>query len=274
MDDEAAFHALLVFGLSLLVGPLVGALVGWRKKLFWGVGVGALLIGCAGLYGAATVGWHRYQSIAGTVVAEGRLVDFVEERSRDSHGRNSTTRAPVVEYTAPDGVPRQVKGLGGGLSGKEPGDPVDVRYKPSDPAQALVADFQNMWGIVWGLALFGGFPAMFGLFFTGMAIKEGRPRSRAWQKEPEATPAQKRWRTRGTIVANVVFLAGFAVCFLYPDQDFGKGLGAGFMTIGAGALLHLVVQSFPPAMAFESRSILGIVGLGFIAFGYGAWMMM
>ena len=274
MDDEPATHALLVFGLSLFVGPAIGALVGWRKKLFWGVGVGALLIGCAGLYGAATVGWQRYQSIADTVLVEGNLVEFVEERSKDDKGRTTTTRAPVVEYTAADGVARQVKGLGGGLSDKGPGDAVDVRYKPADPAQALVADFQNMWGIVWGLGLFGGFPTMFGLFFTGMAIKEGRPSSNAWKTQPEATPAQKRWRTRGTVLANVVFLAGFAVCFLYPDEDFGKGLGAGFMTIGAGALLHLVVQSFPPAMAFESRSILGIVGLGFIAFGYGAWMMM
>ena len=274
MDDEAATHALLVFALSLFVGPAIGALVGWRKNLFWGVGIGTLLIGCAGLYGAATVGWQRYQSIAGTVLVEGHLVEFVEERSKDSKGRTTTTRAPVVEYTASDGQARSVKGLGGGLSGKEPGDPVEVRYKPADPSQALVADFQNMWGIVWGLGLFGGFPAMFGLFFTGMAIKEGRPRPAFAVKVREATPAQKRWRTRGTVLANLVFLAGFAVCFLYPDESFGKGLGAGFMTIGAGALLHFVVQSFPPAMEFEFRSILGIVGLGFIAFGYGAWMMM
>ncbi|MET3494954.1 DUF3592 domain-containing protein [Variovorax boronicumulans] len=274
MDDEAATHAMLVFGLSLLVGPAVGALVGWRKKLFWGAGVGALLIGCAGLYGAATIGWQRYQSIAGTVLVQGSLVEFLESQSKDSNGRWTTTRAPVVAYTASDGQARHVKGLGGGLSDKEPGDAVDVRYSASDPAKALVADFQNMWGIVWGLGVFGGFPAMFGLFFIGMAIKEGRPPSDALKKQPEATPAQKRWRTRGTVLANVVFLAGFAVCFLYPDESFGKGIGAGFMTVGAGALLHFVVQSFKPAMDFEFRSIFGIVGLGFIAFGYGAWMMM
>ena len=272
MDDEAATHALLVFGLSLLVGPAVGALVGRFKTFFWGAGVGALLIGCAGLYGAVTVGWQRYQSIAGTAPTQGSLVEFVEERSKDSKGYVTTTRAPVVEYTASDGQKRRVKGLGGSLSEKEWGDAVEVRYSTADPAKALVADFQNMWGIVWGLGLFGGFPTMFGLFFAGMALKEGRKGQPAPVREP--TPLQKRWRTRGTVLANVVFLAGFAVCFLYPDEDSGKGLGAGFMTIGVGALLHLVVQSFPPAMAFESRSILGIVGLGFIAFGYGAWMMM
>jgi len=142
----------------------------------------------------------------------------------------------------------------------------------ADPAQALVADFQNMWGAVWGLGLFGLFPMMFGLFFTGMALKEARPQADA-PAERTATPTQQRWRTRGTVLANLVFLAGFAVCVLYPDERLGRALGAGFMTIGAGALLHFIVQSFPPAMEFEFRSILAIVGLGFLAFGYGAWMM-
>ena len=273
MDEETIQHAVLVFGLSLLVGPAVGGLAGWLKNFFWGVGVGALLIGCAGLYAAATIGWQRYQSIEGTASVQGSLVEFVEERSKDSNGRTTVSRAPVVEYVAPDGQKRLVKGLGGGLSDKEWGDAVEVRYSIADPAQALIADFQNMWGPVWGFGIFGLFPTMFGLFFTGMAIKEGRPASKRPVQRP-ATPAQQRWRTRGTVLANLVFVAGFAVCFLYPGESMGKALGAGFMTIGAGALLHFVVQSFPPAMEFESRSILAIVGLGFLAFGYGAWMMM
>jgi len=263
---------MLVFGLSLLVGPAIGGLVGWLKTFFWGIGVGALLIGGAGLYGAATIGWHRYQSMAGTASVQGSLVDFVEERSKDGKGRTTTSRAPIVEYTASDGQKRRVKGLGGGLSDKEWGDPVEVRYSTADPAQALVADFQNMWGPVWGLGILGAFPTMFGLFFAGMAIDEGRPRSgRRVVREP--TPGQQRWRTRGTVVANVVFLAGFALVFLYPDPRPMKQFGAGFMTIGAGALLHFIAQSLPPALAFQARSILAIVGLGFLAFGYGAWMM-
>ena len=273
MDEEATRHAMLVFGLSLLVGPAIGGLAGWLRNLFWGVGVGALLIGCAGLYAAATIGWHRYQSIAGTASVQGSLVEFVEERSKDSNGRTTVSRAPIVEYTAADGQKRRVKGLGGGLSDKEWGDPVEVRYSLADPAQALVADFQNMWGAVWGLGLFGLFPMMFGLFFTGMAIKEGRPHGRAAPPQRTATPGQQRWRSHGTVLANLVFVGGFAVCFLYPDERLGRALGAGFMTIGTGALLHFIVQSLPPAMEFEFRSILAIVGLGFLAFGYGAWMM-
>ena len=137
--------------------------------------------------------------------------------------------------------------------------------------RAIVAARRRDAGIVWGLGLFGGFPTMFGLFFTGMALKEGRRGRPAPVREP--TPTQKKWRTRGTVLANVVFLAGFALVFLYPDDSAMKQFGAGFLTIGAGALLHFVVQSFPPAMDFEARAIFAIVGLGFIAFGYGAWMM-
>jgi hypothetical protein len=273
MDEEIIQHGMLVFGLSLLVGPAIGGLAGWLKNLFWGAGIGALLIGCAGLYAAATIGWQRYQSIEGTASVQGSLVEFVEESSKDSKGRTTVSRAPIVEYIAADGQKRKVKGLGGSLSDKEWGDPVEVRYSIADPAQALVADFQNMWGPVWGFGIFGLFPTMFGLFFTGMAIKQGRP-ARKLLVERAATPAQQRWRTRGTVLANLVFVAGFAVCFLYPGESLGKALGAGFMTIGAGALLHFAVQSFPPAMEFEFRSILAIVGIGFMAFGYGAWMML
>jgi hypothetical protein len=144
MDEEATTRALIVFGLSLVLGPAIGGLVGWLRNFFWGVGVGALVIGCAGLYGAASLGWSRYQSIAGTASVQGSLVEFVDEQSKDSKGRVTVSRAPVVEYVTPDGQKRRVKGLGGGLADKEWGDPVEVRYRVADPAQALVADFQNM----------------------------------------------------------------------------------------------------------------------------------
>src|SRR5688572_3830044 len=128
MDEETIQHAVLVSGLSLLVGPAIGGLAGWLKNFFWGVGIGALLIGCAGLYAAATIGLQRYQSIEGTASVQGSLVEFVEERSKDSNGRTTVSRAPVVEYVTADGQKRLVKGLGGGLSDKEWGDPVEVRY--------------------------------------------------------------------------------------------------------------------------------------------------
>lgn len=49
----------------------------------------------------------------------------------------------------------EVEGLGRSDDNIKPGSAVPVRYRPGDPGQAHIADFQNLWGAVWGLALFG-----------------------------------------------------------------------------------------------------------------------
>ena len=58
----------------------------------------------------------------------------------------------------------------------EIGTAVSVRYPPADPAKAVIADFQNQWGGVFALALFGGFPLLGGLFFLFTAIGGARAR--------------------------------------------------------------------------------------------------
>src|SRR3982750_1852000 len=173
MDDDAIQHAVVVFGFSLLIGPAVGGLVGWRKSMEWGFAIGALVIGIAGLYGATTLAWHRYQSIAGTESVQGSFVEFQDETISDAKGRRSTVRAPVIEYTTRTGQKYRVKGLGGSASTADWGDAVEVRYSLADPSRAVVADFQNMWGGVWALGIFGGFPTMAGLFIL-MTIRNSR----------------------------------------------------------------------------------------------------
>ena len=51
---------------------------------------------------------------------------------------------------------------------------VATRYPTADPARAVIADFQNQWGGVLALALFGGFPLLGGLFFLFTAIGGAR----------------------------------------------------------------------------------------------------
>ena len=267
MDEQIVNRALLIFFGACILGPLSGALLGWKKGFESGIALGCLVIGLTGLAMAGWVALQRQASIAGTEVVQGRLVEFVEETHKDAKGQRTTTVAPIVEYTAPDGQQRRVKGLGGSQRHAEVGEAVELRYRPADPSQAVVADFQNLWGAVLGLGIFGLFPTLFGLFFVG-ALRDARrgPVSRA-----EATPAQQQRRTRLTVIANVVFLGGFAITFV--GDDVARSLGAGFMTIGAGALLHFVAQSLPPAAAFQPRFILVIVGLGFGVFGASAWVL-
>ena len=272
MDDGLIHTAVVVFALSFLVGPACGALLGWRMGAESGMALGCLIIGAAGLMAAGIAGWQRWQLVGGTDIVQGQLVGFVAERSKDSGNGEAGLRAPLVAYMAADGEPRQVKGLGGGLVDVEIGAPVEVRYRPDNPAHAVVGDFQNIWGVVWGLGVFGLMPTLFGLFFVGVARSD-----RAGHRPPCAprvpTPAQVRWRRAITLGSNALFLGGFTVAVLDPVGEFMRALGLGFMTIGFGMLGHFIGQSIPPAMEFQFRSIFGIIGLGFLAFGFGAWML-
>ncbi|MEP6723777.1 MAG: DUF3592 domain-containing protein [Variovorax sp.] len=274
MDESIIDMAVLGFGLSLLVGPACGALLGWRMGLEAGVALGCLIIGTAGLAAAGVSAWQRWQLVGGTEVVQGHLAGYVTERSTDGKGKVTETRAPLVAYTAPDGKPRRVKGLGGGLAGLSAGDPVEVRYRPDNPARAVVADFQNVWGVVWGMGVFGLLPTLFGLFFVGVARGEREgvaDRPPPVRRDP--TPGQARWRQRVTMGSNALFVGGFLVAIFYPFDDSARSLGLGFMTIGFGMLGHFIGQSIPPAMELQFRSIFGIIGTGFLVFGFGAWMM-
>lgn len=266
MDERLINHALLIFFASCLIGPLLGALLGWWKGFASGIALGCLLIGLTGLALAGWVAFQRYESMAGTEAVQGTLLEFVEERSRDADGELTTTVSPIVEYTAPDGQVRRVKGLGGSQQKAEVGEAVEVRFRRDDPAQAVVADFQNVWGAVLALGIFGLFPTLFGLFFVGEARGE-----RGGIVRKEATPAQQRRRMQLTVIANVVFVGGFVIAAV--GDDLARSLGAGFMTIGTGALLHFAAQSLPPAAAFQARFIFVIVGLGFVVFGASAWVL-
>ncbi|WP_431113259.1 DUF3592 domain-containing protein [Variovorax paradoxus] len=269
MTEDTATHALVFLMLSIPAGLVVGGLVAWRTTFFWGIGVGALLVGCSGLYGAATVGCERHQSLAASAFVQGRLIEFLLERDEDSEGRVTWTRSPVVEYVASDGQARRFTALGGGLRDKEPGNSVNVRYSTTDPAEALVGDFQNTWAIVWTLGMFGGFSTLIGLFFTTKAYRENRIEEidGAWRRAPSST--FRRLRAAGTAGANVVLATG--VLLLCADDNIARALGAGFTTLGFGMLLHFLTQSLPPAMDLESRFILGIVGAVFTALGYVVW---
>lgn len=279
MDDAIIIQALLTFWGSVFAGLAIGGLVGWLKNFNWGIASGCLIIGAGGLAGAAWLGWHQVQQLEGTQQAQGVLLEFVAVATTDGEGRTTTSRAPVVRFTARDGRAYRVQGLGGSQGERAPGDAVAVRYRPEDPQQAVIDDFQNQWGGVWALALFGLFPTMFGLYFLGLQLKASRDQQRAAGRKPRPVPTfrlppeKRAWRLQKlTIVANVVFLSGFLVAMFAP-LELLKALGLGFAVIGSGSLLHCVAQGYAPAPDWSSRGIFLIVGLGFLLFGFGGWMM-
>ncbi|WP_307692289.1 DUF3592 domain-containing protein [Variovorax ginsengisoli] len=174
MDDAVVSHALSIFKYALLAGLAVSALLIWRKGVLWGIGIGALMVGAAGFYGAASVGWPRYQALAHTERIQGRVVAYVSENGMDSKGNTTVWRAPVVEFRAADGQLRRIQGIGGSLPRSKEGDPAEVRVAVGNPADARVADFQDAWGLVIGLAIFSLFPTLIGLALTYAARRQQR----------------------------------------------------------------------------------------------------
>jgi len=254
MEDALVTTLLLAFFGACAAGPALGALVGRWMGFSVGAAIGALAIGLTGLTGAGIAAWEGWKAGQDATSVVGRLVDFEDDR-------------PVVEFTAPGGATHRVTGLGGSQGRAAPGDEVRVRLPQGDPSQALIDDLQNTGGLVIALGLFGLLPTLFGIFFAAQAVSERR--GEAPPRVP--TPGQRRLRTRLTVIANVVFLGGFAVTFL--GEDLMRSAGAGFMVVGAGCLLHFVAQSLPPAMSFHMRFIFVIVGLGFAAFGLTARLL-
>lgn len=250
---------ILLFWAAMLGGLLLGLLVGWWRGMFWGVGVGCLVIGLGASTAAGLLAWQRWQFVSHATLVQGTLRGF-----------NS---GPQVEFRTPDGTVHQVHGLGGSQSGQSEGDAVPVRYPAADPSQAIVADFQNLWGGVLAFTLFGALPLAFGAFFTGMAW------SKAGAFQPgvtirrvaELSPMRRRLAGNLTIAGNLVMLAGFGLAMFGADTP--AGFGGAFLVIGIGATLFAVAFWMRREGDWQAPAICLIIALGFVLFGGGSLLL-
>ena len=276
MDDAAINQAIIVFWGGVLGGLVLGGLAGWRKGFGWGIGIGCLTIGAAGLAGAVWLGWHRYQSLAGNALVEGVLVEWVTERSTDANRRTSIMHAPIVQFVARDGTSHRAKGLSRGEDDLVPGTRVPVRYRIDDPAQALIADFQNLWGGVWALVLFGAIPALMGAFFGATALAESRAARSATSRRTSAralppSPRRQELAQKLTVAANLLFVSAFLFGFVGPESV-AKALGLTFLTVAAACAIH-VCACLLRGDEWQRPAILIIVGSAFALFGAGGYLL-
>ena len=267
---------ILLFWGGVLGGVLLGCVAGMLGGMLWGVAIGCLVIGGTASVAAGTLAWQRWQFVENSVRVEGRL-------SGQSGG-------PVVEFRGTDGEPHQVQGLGGSQSDVGPDEAVPVRYLPSDPKQAFVDDFQNLWGGVLAFTLFGALPLAFGAFFCGLAVQESRQRRPARsrrraksgapevfealhaqaQLQPEA-PWRKRLSQNLIICGNVGVLAGIGF-MLFLNDSIGE-FGLGFLVIGVAMALFGVALLVRKEGDWTAPAILFIIALGFALFGGGAMLL-
>jgi hypothetical protein len=253
-------QAILLFWGAIFGGVLLGFLAGWLRGMLWGVAVGCLLIGAGASAAAGSLAWQRWQFVSHSERVQGHLTGY--------------HNGPLVEFSSADGEPHKVQGLGGSQSDLETGNAVPVRYLASDPEQAFVDDFQNLWGGVLAFSIFGALPLAFGAFFCALAVHESRPQRRpskvAQEDLEELAPWRKRLSGNFIICGNFVMLVGFGFALFLNDSiaEFGRA----FLIIGiaAGVFgLALILREegwMGPAIAF-------IVALGFVLFGGGAMLL-
>ena len=285
-------QVILSFWAAVFGGLLLGGAIGLWRGMLWGVAVGCLVIGATASVGAASLAWQRWHFVSQAVLVQGTLV-----------GRKAG--GPVVEFRTADRAVHRVTGLGGSQSKAAEGDAVPVRYPAADPSQALVADFQNLWGGVLAFTLFGVLPLAFGAFFLGLAVQGSRrttllasPSASVVTSTSTAadgtvtvttsrrvvsvadddgggdsglSPLRRRLAGNLTIAGNVVMLAGFGAAFFAHDSM--AELGRAFLVIGIGATLFSVAFWARRAGDWQAPAICLIVALGFVLFGGGAMLL-
>ena len=265
MDETLIDQGFLWFFGALFAGPFIGWLIGLKGGFERGVAVACLIIGLTSSYFAVSVGVDRAEQLRGATAVEGRLLEFVEQRSKDADGKVSVTYAPRVGFVSANGEEHSVLGLGGSQQSKEIGDPVMVRYRTEQPDRAIVADFQNTWGPVVAFALFGGLPVLFGLFFLAQACFPT-----ALAVEPKIlTPRDKLrmlWASYVTMAGNLLLLLAFVFMGVAPFSVI-VAIGAGFCGIALACLVYLLAELIRPARVWQRIFILFIVASGFSTFG-------
>lgn len=122
-----------------------------------------LIIGLALLLGA-TLWWvHQRRFVATASHAQGTVVELERHRSNSSSSGSSTTWAPVVQFSTPDGESHTfVSSSSSSPPSYSRGERVEVFYQDGNPEGAVINGWFSLWG---GISIFGAL----GLVFTVMS---------------------------------------------------------------------------------------------------------
>ncbi|EMO54412.1 DUF3592 domain-containing protein [Leptospira noguchii] len=163
----------LFFFVGIFIGSIVGLIVGRLKDFEWGIGIGCLIIGIFGLGVTIYVGIHQYYELKGTVETKGTLIDYIEKNElsteSDLEDYYVTRYIPIIRFSTPNGKTYTIQDLGGSKKW-EIKDNIDILYKPSNPEQGFIANFQNTWGRTFVLLFLSSVPLLIGFGFIGGKI--------------------------------------------------------------------------------------------------------
>ena len=126
-----------------------------------------LTIGLGMLAGGGFWWAHQRQFIGAASHAPGVVVDMERHYSRSSGSSgSSTTWAPVVRFTTPDGVQQEfVASTSSNPPAYHRGEAVEVLYESGRPEGATINGWFSLWG---GIAIVGGLGLVFSLVGGGI----------------------------------------------------------------------------------------------------------
>ena len=141
-----------------------------------------LVVGLAAIAGAGFLGWSTAKFLKEAQSASGRVVR-VESRS-DSHRANMY--APVVSFQTPDGQKHEFTGQVWTSSRSwNEGQSLAVLYRPSEPSEARLDSFFQLW---FGVLLTGFIGLVFGAVGGTLLFKQIlRKKEIAWLRQNGAT---------------------------------------------------------------------------------------
>ena len=154
------------------------------------VGLGLVFgtIGLVALIVAAVIGMFSVEYVSATTATTGTVIaNNAEEGCSRTSGRGTTCSTlyhPVVRFTGPSGEEIRFTSASGSYPARYGvGDSVPVRYRPSDPRDATIDGFVDLW---MAPTIVGGIGLAFLAFGIGLPISQFRtPRTRETDEDTE-----------------------------------------------------------------------------------------
>lgn len=113
---------------------------------------------------------NAHNFIKNSILTEGEVIEIITSRSKDYDGNYSNARYPLIRFTESKGRIVVFKGSVSSNQAIILGEKVSVRYIPSDPKNADLNTWINIWFPTLIVSIFFVFSAAFGI--AALLIKE------------------------------------------------------------------------------------------------------
>jgi hypothetical protein len=273
--DIISVATLSMFG-AAAVGGVVGFLVGRFTQFEIGLMVGLAIFGGVTLYfaGRCFLDYREFAN-AGSNAVWGEVVEIVDKPSNESG--SITSPAPIIRFTAADGVTHTIEGPTAGSA--KVGEHVTVLVDAERPERSRIGQVHELRGGAIAFMLFGTFPISFNVVLLAGLIDARRaahapPKrgtSRRSASGSAASTAKSTGARKGTAVPafsrwTMLFMAAMVASISWialPGENLLLRFSQGFGGITAALVAYALVGA--------RIGLTWVVGLLMLALNFGVW---